>query len=225
MLLVKPTPSNNFVRGWELGVHRGMDWGWQWSRITESRKILAAAPGVVKSIYDGPEGNGGWGRRIVIDHGNGIETTYNHIRYGGMLVRVGQSVIAGQHIANMGDSGTSKGIHLHFELYLNGVRVDPAPYFSKHLPGTQPPAGSPAGGTSKPPVSSTPSNESEEEEVNVVLYLYTPTNNLLLVDHMNKTIRALGNKTTYLRDYYSKKPFISVGDTEWASVTQGYKYI
>lgn len=107
-------------------------------------EILAAADGTVIDAYAGDGYNGGWGRRIRIDHGQGNVTTYNHIRPGGVLVSPGQRVSAGQLIGRMGSSGASTGTHLHFELYRNGVRVDPSPYFSQDLPGT----GGNGGGTS-----------------------------------------------------------------------------
>jgi hypothetical protein len=140
-ILVKPTPSTNCPRGWIPGVHRGIDWGWQYYDPEYTMQILAAAEGIVVYAYDGDGMNEGWGRRIKINHAPGVETAYNHMRPGGVLVRVGQRVKAGQLIGRMGSSGTSKGTHLHFELYLNGWRVDPAPYFTKHIPGTPLPAG------------------------------------------------------------------------------------
>lgn len=148
MLLTKPTPSENFVRGFIPGQHRGMDWGWQLSRPELSMEILAAADGIVVGVYSGNGFNEGWGRRVEIEHGNGIpiKTTYNHIRPDGILVEVGQRVRSGQLIARMGSSGASTGTHLHFELYINGVRVDPSRYFTTHLPGTEPEQ--PAGGGS-----------------------------------------------------------------------------
>lgn len=138
--LIKPTPSTNFVRGWITtgSGHRGLDYGYVLGKVQESTKILAAAAGKVISVYEGAGFNYGWGRRIKIDHGHGNVTTYNHIRPGGVLVEVGDTVKAGDLIGLMGSSGASTGTHLHFELYINGVRVDPAPFFSKHLPGTEP---------------------------------------------------------------------------------------
>ena len=134
--LVRPTPSTYRSRGWIEGVHRGEDFG---NNYTEkSMEILASADGTVLSTYTGNGYNGGWGRRIRIDHGHGAITTYNHIRPGGVLVVPGQVVKAGQLIARMGSSGASTGTHLHHELYLNGVRVDPLPYYTKDLPGTGP---------------------------------------------------------------------------------------
>lgn len=136
--LIRPTPSTNFVRGWSTAGsgHRGLDYGWLLANPAESMKIFAAAAGTVIEVYAGDGYNSGWGRRIRVDHGHGNVTTYNHIRPGGVLVSVGQVVKAGELIAHMGSSGAADGTHLHFELYLNGLRVDPMPYYSKDLPGT-----------------------------------------------------------------------------------------
>lgn len=70
-----------------------------------------------------------------------------------------------------------------------------------------------------------------EEDMNIVLYLYTPTNTLLLVDHLNKRIRDLGNSAASpTRDHYSKQPYTRVADKgmglpDWAELTRGYTYI
>lgn len=142
--LVRPTPSTNFVRGFNNATHRGIDYGHNYTE--NSMEILAAAPGTVIDTYTGGGYNGGWGRRIRIDHGHGNVTTYNHIRPGGVLVSPGQQVSAGQLIGRMGSSGEADGTHLHFELYINGVRVDPQPYFSNDLPGTSGGGSSSGGG-------------------------------------------------------------------------------
>lgn len=142
--LVRPTPSTNFVRGFDNANHRGIDYGHNYTE--KSMEILAAAPGTVIDTYTGSGYNGGWGRRIRVDHGHGNVTTYNHIRPGGVLVSPGQQVSAGQLIGRMGSSGEADGTHLHFELYINGVRVDPQPYFSNDLPGTSGGGSSSGGG-------------------------------------------------------------------------------
>ena len=143
-VLQRPTPSTNFVRGFNNATHRGIDYGHNYTE--KSMEILAAAPGTVIDTYTGDGYNGGWGRRIRVDHGHGNVTTYNHIRPGGVLVSPGQQVSAGQLIGRMGSSGEADGTHLHFELYRNGVRVDPSPYFSQDLPGTGGNGGSTGGG-------------------------------------------------------------------------------
>lgn len=145
--LTRPTPSTFISRGWLPG-HRGIDYGHNYTE--KSMEILASVAGRVLDVYTGSGYNGGWGRRIRIDHGGGVITTYNHIRPGGVLVSPGQQVQAGELIGRMGSSGASTGTHLHFELYLNGVRVDPAPYFDRDLPGigesSSSGGGAPAGG-------------------------------------------------------------------------------
>uniref|UniRef100_UPI0010F6D0AE M23 family metallopeptidase n=1 Tax=Microbacterium sp. 2FI TaxID=2502193 RepID=UPI0010F6D0AE len=83
--------------------------------------IYAAHAGTV--VYAGY--NGGYGNYIKIDHGNNIGTGYAHIRPGGIFVRHGQRVSAGQLIASEGNTGNSYGCHLHFETYVSGYPVNP----------------------------------------------------------------------------------------------------
>jgi murein DD-endopeptidase MepM/ murein hydrolase activator NlpD len=63
---------------------------------------------------------------VVIDHGNGIETLYAHASE--LLVRVGQWVNQGEVIARVGSTGRSTGPHLHFEIRIDGIRVNPSRY-------------------------------------------------------------------------------------------------
>lgn len=86
--------------------------------------IYAAAPGRV--IYAGSFS--GYGNHIKVDHGNGVVTSYSHIKSGGILVGYGQHVAPGQNIALVGNTGQSFGCHLHFEVRLNGSAVNPVPY-------------------------------------------------------------------------------------------------
>lgn len=65
------------------------------------------------------------GLRVVIDHGNGLETTYNHMNE--ILVDVGQQVDFNQQIGTVGTTGNSTGPHLHFEMLRDGEYIDPAP--------------------------------------------------------------------------------------------------
>ena len=88
--------------------------------------IVSAGDGtVISASY---AWNGGYGNRIMIDHGDGLVTTYCHLLDGGILVSVGQQVSKGQHIAEMGSTGYSTGPHLHFETRVNGEAVDPMRY-------------------------------------------------------------------------------------------------
>lgn len=74
----------------------------------------------------------GYGYSVVIDHGDGIETWYNHLK--GALLPADNIVERGTPIGEVGSTGHSTGPHVHFEVRVNGVRVDPMPY----LPGDTP---------------------------------------------------------------------------------------
>ncbi|WP_426625396.1 peptidoglycan DD-metalloendopeptidase family protein [Leifsonia sp. McL0607] len=86
--------------------------------------IYAAHSGTV--IYAGP--NGTYGNFVLLDNGGGIKTGYAHIRDGGILVGIGQSVSAGQPIAHVGSTGASTGCHLHFEVRVNDQKIDGIPF-------------------------------------------------------------------------------------------------
>ncbi|MGU3357123.1 peptidoglycan DD-metalloendopeptidase family protein [Microbacterium sp. M4A5_1d] len=99
--------------------HRGIDFAGGCSA-----PIYAAASGtVVFAAY-----TNSWGNYIKVDHGGGIISGYAHIQNGGFNVGYGQRVSAGQVIAYAGNTGISQGCHLHFEIYRNGERIDPAPF-------------------------------------------------------------------------------------------------
>ncbi|MFM6967581.1 MAG: peptidoglycan DD-metalloendopeptidase family protein [Microbacteriaceae bacterium] len=84
--------------------------------------IYAAAAGTV--IYAG--WNGGYGNFIMIDHGDGVTTSYGHSST--LLVRYGDRVSAGTHISEMGTTGSSTGCHLHFEVRRSGTTTDPVAF-------------------------------------------------------------------------------------------------
>jgi murein DD-endopeptidase MepM/ murein hydrolase activator NlpD len=108
--------NNPFGRGTQF--HGGTDVG-----APTGTPIRAMQDGYV--TFEG--WNGGFGLKIRIDHGNGYTTWYAHNSRN--LVRVGDFVTRGQHIANVGSTGQSTGPHLHFEIHRNGQRVDPMSYF------------------------------------------------------------------------------------------------
>ena len=70
----------------------------------------------------------GYGKYLRIDHGNGMSTLYAHTSE--LLVSAGQYVTEGQMIAKIGMTGYTTGPHLHFEVRLNGVPVNPYPYIA-----------------------------------------------------------------------------------------------
>ncbi len=81
--------------------------------------VMATASGVV--IY--ADWHGGYGRKIIIHHGFGYSTVYAHLNR--MNVRVGDEVVKGQNIGEIGNSGRSTGPHLHYEVLLNGIPQNP----------------------------------------------------------------------------------------------------
>lgn len=84
--------------------------------------IFSPSNGIV--IFAGPKA--AYGRTIVIDHGYGLETWYGHTRR--ILVKKGDKVRRGQRIALMGSTGRSTGSHLHYEVRIHGIPVDPLSY-------------------------------------------------------------------------------------------------
>ena len=85
--------------------------------------IVATADGVVD--YAGWNA-GGYGNMVDIDHGNGMMTRYGHASQ--VVVSTGQYVKRGQLIAYMGSTGFSTGPHCHYEVIINGQRVNPISY-------------------------------------------------------------------------------------------------
>ena len=119
-----PVPGwNNMSRGWIEGVHKALD-------ITGpvGATIIASDGGsvTVAEWHDVKEHS--YGYYIIIDHGNGLQSLYAHNSE--LLVAAGQTVSAGEPIAYLGSTGNSTGPHLHFEIMVDGVKVDPIQYVS-----------------------------------------------------------------------------------------------
>jgi len=90
--------------------------------------IYATANGTVVGVLTAQRG---LGKHIIIDHGFGYSTIYAHLS--NFNVRVGQKVQRGDIIGFVGSSGTSVANHLHYEIKLNGVNVDPVNYYFEDL--------------------------------------------------------------------------------------------
>ncbi|HTL39446.1 MAG TPA: M23 family metallopeptidase [Methylomirabilota bacterium] len=115
-----PTPVRTITQGFSSR-HTGLD-------ISDSKMepIYAAADGYVE--ISGYQSNG-YGNTIVINHGSGFKTRYGHASE--LYVTAGEHVTKGQLIAKQGHTGRVRGvtgIHLHFEIIKNGVRVNPLLY-------------------------------------------------------------------------------------------------
>ena len=99
------------------GIHTGLD-----IANSSGTPIKACASGTV--IYSGYKGS--YGRMIVIDHGNGVQTYYAHCSK--LYVSTGTYVNQGQTIASVGSTGNSTGPHLHLEIRVHGVAKNPQNY-------------------------------------------------------------------------------------------------
>jgi murein DD-endopeptidase MepM/ murein hydrolase activator NlpD len=92
--------------------------------------IMAAASGTViyvETPVPGQNwGGSGYGNYFIIDHGNGVSTLYAHCT--SVYVSNGQTVSQGEAVGTVGSTGGSTGSHLHFEVRINGSRVDPLSY-------------------------------------------------------------------------------------------------
>jgi murein DD-endopeptidase MepM/ murein hydrolase activator NlpD len=84
--------------------------------------FAAFADGVVIAAWEGP----GWGKYILLDHGGGIYTRYAHAS--ALYVQAGEWVERGQVIGRVGSTGYSTGPHLHFELRVDGMYLNPEFY-------------------------------------------------------------------------------------------------
>lgn len=121
-----PCPSGSLsssfgYRTFDNSFHKGIDLA-----AGEGTPYYAAESGtVIYATYDGGY-NGGAGNWIVISHGNGLVTKYMHSS--AVYVSVGQQVAKGQNIGAVGNTGNSFGAHLHFQVEVNGVAVDPYTY-------------------------------------------------------------------------------------------------
>ena len=96
-------------------MHKGIDF-----RAGYGTPILAATDGVVARAGWA----GGYGQQVRLSHAGGLTTSYSHMSR--IIAEPGSNVRQGQLIGYVGSSGLSTGPHLHYELHLNGVPVDPA---------------------------------------------------------------------------------------------------
>lgn len=104
---------------WAKGYHEGLDLGASYGSV-----VRAAEEGVVIEAEAG--WNRGYGTYVKIDHGNGLHTLYGHMSK--LAVEPFEEVTRGQVIGYVGSTGASTGPHLHFEVRIDGEKVDPLLY-------------------------------------------------------------------------------------------------
>ena len=93
--------------------------------------VYAIASGTVSVVA----ASGGYGTHVYIDHtigGQTVRSLYAHLQAGSAAVSVGQQVSAGTHLGAVGMTGSATGPHLHHEILVNGVNVDPYAWLSTH---------------------------------------------------------------------------------------------
>ncbi len=132
---IQPIANKDLTRtasGWGYRIHpiykiRKFHYGMDFTAPTGT-DIYATANGVVELVRTSRRG---YGNRIVIDHGFGYKTLYAHLH--GVNVREGQKVKRGDVIGTVGSTGLSTAPHLHYEVHLNGKKVNPVNYYFNDL--------------------------------------------------------------------------------------------
>jgi murein DD-endopeptidase MepM/ murein hydrolase activator NlpD len=122
-----PAASRSATLAWPLR-------GWLTQRYSAGHRAIDVATSYGATVYAAGSGTvvrAGWlftgyGYSVIINHGNGLQTLYSHLK--GPLVNVGQWVRRGQAIGAVGSTGRSTGPHVHFEVRKSGERVNPLPY-------------------------------------------------------------------------------------------------
>jgi len=112
----RATVSAAFGASRGSGRHEGLDLA-----APKGTPVSATASGTV--LRAGREGR--YGRTVVIDHGDGWQTRYAHLRR--VRVDTGESVRRGDIVGTVGRSGNATGYHLHYEVRRQGVPIDPGP--------------------------------------------------------------------------------------------------
>ncbi|MCR3921500.1 MAG: peptidoglycan DD-metalloendopeptidase family protein [Firmicutes bacterium] len=113
--------QGTFHGGIDIGIPRSR-WPGASNYTGSPVNLLAADSGVAHTYRMGS----GYGNLVIVDHGNGVATVYGHTH--DFLVANGQAVYKGQAIAIVGSTGYSTGPHVHFEVRINGERVNPLNY-------------------------------------------------------------------------------------------------
>ena len=116
---------NDPITGKANSKHNGVD-------IVGAANVCAVANGIVTAVYKNCVGkdtrNHTAGNYVFLDHGNGVISKYMHLKYATVKVNKGQTVKQGTVLGYMGTTGYSTGVHLHFQIDVNGTPINPLPY-------------------------------------------------------------------------------------------------
>ncbi|MEJ1090710.1 M23 family metallopeptidase [Microbacterium sp. Mu-43] len=123
-----------------VGVAMSSTYGMRNGRMHEGIDLVPGAGAPIQSIADGTvrlatEAGGNYGVTVYIDHeidGQIITSHYSHMQYGSLRVQTGDKVKVGDIVGTVGNTGRSYGAHLHFELILNGAKIDPLPWLQQN---------------------------------------------------------------------------------------------
>lgn len=132
MILKYPVNYIAITQYYKKGIHNGIDLGWSSAYGGNEQPIYAPADGVVISArgdYNQTDASGSsYGNYVKIKHNDTVSTLCAHMRYGSVTLKVGDMVTAGTQIGVMGNTGRADGNHLHYEVFLNDVKVNPEEY-------------------------------------------------------------------------------------------------
>ncbi|NYD53475.1 M23 family metallopeptidase [Microbacterium pseudoresistens] len=123
-----------------VGVAMSSPFGMRDGVMHEGIDLIPGLGAPIQAIADGTvrlatESDGGYGVGAYIDHvidGRVVTSHYAHMQYGSLRMKTGDVVKVGDIVGLTGDTGHSFGAHLHFELIVNGAKIDPLPWMLEH---------------------------------------------------------------------------------------------
>ena len=129
---------DRFLFAVPLNGNLGSPFGYRWGRMHEGidiegwahTRVHAALGGVVTKV-GWLRGYSGFGYVVKVRHADGIVTMYAHLA--DSFVREGESVVRGQLIARAGCTGSCTGVHLHFQVWVNGKLTDPQRFLGNRV--------------------------------------------------------------------------------------------
>lgn len=105
----------------KIKAHTGVD-----IAAERGTEVLATAAGIVEKVNTEYKVNHGYGKYIIVDHGNGTKTLYGHLSK--VLVREGEKIERWKPIGLVGETGLATGPHVHYEVITDGKQEDPVKY-------------------------------------------------------------------------------------------------